>query len=290
MRNIILGTDWWTDCDDVVALRVLCRSHKAGKINLLGAVINACMEYSAASLNGFAESEGYLDMPIGVDKGQTHFSGNPPYQKGLAPLSQRIKSNDDVDEGVRVYRKLLAQAEGDVEMLEIGFLHTLVALFKSGPDDISEKSGMELVQEKVKKFWIMAGKWDVPEGHEYNFYRSPVAAREFCELAPAPVTFLGYEVGDTVISGGELQKDDILYKALCDHNSPNGRSSWDPLTALMAVIGDEEKAGYKTVSGKARVDETTGNNYFEEGDGPHKYVVKIHPDSYYQKMLNDYIK
>ena len=40
MRNIILGTDWGEDCDDAVAVRVLTRSHKAGKINFIGAGIN----------------------------------------------------------------------------------------------------------------------------------------------------------------------------------------------------------------------------------------------------------
>ena len=56
MRNFILGTDWWSDCDDVVALRLLCRAHKEKKINLLGIGINACMEYSAPSVEGFLKS------------------------------------------------------------------------------------------------------------------------------------------------------------------------------------------------------------------------------------------
>lgn len=30
MRNFILGTDWWTDCDDVVAIRILVRAHLSG--------------------------------------------------------------------------------------------------------------------------------------------------------------------------------------------------------------------------------------------------------------------
>ena len=34
MRNFILGTDWWTDCDDVVAMRVITKAHKKGEINL----------------------------------------------------------------------------------------------------------------------------------------------------------------------------------------------------------------------------------------------------------------
>lgn len=34
MRNFILGTDWWTDCDDAVAVRLLTRYMKQGKIRL----------------------------------------------------------------------------------------------------------------------------------------------------------------------------------------------------------------------------------------------------------------
>ena len=53
MRTFILGTDWWTDCDDAVALRLLLRSVKAGKIRLAGIGINACMEHSVTSMDGF---------------------------------------------------------------------------------------------------------------------------------------------------------------------------------------------------------------------------------------------
>jgi hypothetical protein len=44
MRNLILGTDWWDDCDDCVAVRLLARYVRDGKVNLLGVGINACME------------------------------------------------------------------------------------------------------------------------------------------------------------------------------------------------------------------------------------------------------
>ena len=102
-----------------------------------------------------------------------------------------------------------------------------------------------------------------------------------------PVTFLGFEIGIQVVSGDKLSHDDFLYKSFCDHGSENGRYSWDPLTALMAVIGDEEKAGYDTVTGTARLDEKNGGNYFTENEnGLHKYVkMKFSPD-YYSDMIN----
>ena len=113
----------------------------------------------------------------------------------------------------------------------------------------------------------------------------------FCDICPVPVTFLGFEVGDTVISGQKLLLDDNLKKVMITHGSQNGRSSWDPMTAVLALIGDEQKAGYDTVCGKASVTPENGANYFEEiPNGLHKYVVKNKPDSYYEDIINELIK
>lgn len=53
MRKFILGTDWWTDCDDAMAVRLLANAVLSKKAELLGVGINACMEYSTALLNRF---------------------------------------------------------------------------------------------------------------------------------------------------------------------------------------------------------------------------------------------
>ena len=107
-RNFILGTDWWTDCDDAVALRILSRAHKNGQINLLGIIINACMEYSASSLDGFLSTEGIVNIPIGLDSLANDFGGNPPYQKNLARYATHYKNNAEAYDAVRLYRRLLA--------------------------------------------------------------------------------------------------------------------------------------------------------------------------------------
>ena len=62
------------------------------------------------------------------------------------------------------------------------------------------------------------------------------------------------------------------------------------MTALLAVIGDEEKAGYNTVRGTVTVNPENGENSFiKSKDGLHSYVVKRFDDSYYQKAINDLI-
>ena len=290
MRNIILGTDWWTDCDDAVAVRVLARAAKAGKIKLLGVGLNACMEDSAASMDAFLCGEDVRDIPIGLDREATDFGGIPTFQKNLAPRAEKYHSNTDTEDAVRLYRRLLSEAEEPVEIIEIGFMQVIAAVLQSGPDDISEKCGIDLFREKVKKVWAMAGKWDKDGETEHNFcnnIRARVGGEAFCRLCPVPVTFLGFEVGYGVISGSKLSGGDNLYGVMCDHGSPNGRHSWDPMTALMAIIGDEKEAGYDIVCGTARVDAGTGQNHFEENtDGLHCYVVKKYPDQWYADAID----
>ncbi len=294
MRKFIFGTDWWTDCDDLAAMRILLRAHKKGEIRLLGVGINACMEYSAASVDGFINLEGADGIPLGIDLEATDFEGTHlKYQKTLSRYCKTYKKNEDAEDAVRLYRRLLSESKGSVEIVEVGFLQVFSQLLLSTADEISPKSGLELVKDKVSKVWVMAGKWDEQGGKEHNFCnnrRSREGAAVFCKLCPVPVTFLGFEVGINVISGNELSRDDFLYTAFSEHGSSDGRYSWDPLTALMAVIGDEEKAGYDTVRGTAELDAKTGKNYFtEDENGRHIYVRLKFDSSYYSDMINSII-
>lgn len=290
MRNFILGTDWGSDCDDAVAIRVLLRAHKENKICLKGIGINACMEHSVGALDAFMENEG-VSVPIGIDLEATDFGEKLTYQEFLAGFSK--KTNKDAIDAVRIYRKIMAEATTPLEIVEIGFLQVMANVLESSGDDISEKTGLELVKEKVSKIWVMAGRWDVEKGQEHNFDLNPRSRKGgsiFCEKCPVPVTFLGWEIGNQVITGQNLKKDDLLYKVLEVHGSANGRFSWDPMLVLMAVIGDEEEAGYSVVSGTASVDESTGTNYFVKSEnGLHKYVIMNKDKKFYEDAINKII-
>lgn len=294
MREFIFGTDWWTDCDDLAAMRILLRAHKKGEIRLLGVGINACMKYSVSSVDGFITLEGVNDIPLGIDLNGTDFDGTHlKYQKNLARFCSRYKKNEDAENAVRLYRRLLSESVGEVEIVEVGFLQVFAELLLSGGDDITEETGIELVKKKVRKVWVMAGKWDEEGGKEHNFCnnrRSREGGKVFCELCPVPVTFLGFEAGEKVISGNELKEGDFLLKAFTEHGSSKGRCSWDPLTALLALTGDEEKAGYDVVTGKARLDGDSGRNYFTPDEtGLHKYVIPKFSENFYADRINELI-
>ena len=288
---IILGTDFWTDCDDAVAIRLLAEMEKAGNVRLIGVGINACMEASAPAVDAFLQNEGYEALPLGIDLEAGDFTGRPHIQYPLAALPGKHRSNEECENAVKMYRRLLSESAERVDIIEIGFPQILSGLLYSEADEYSSLSGRELVKEKVGRLWLMAGKWDdLVSGREHNFEnnaRSRKAGRIVCDEWPTEITFLGWEVANTVISGGTLDKSDLLYSVIADHGSPNGRSSWDPLMVYIACLGDEAAAGFDTVSGKASLEEETGINHFDKFEGgPHRFVVKKFSDRYYEDVLN----
>lgn len=293
MKHFILGTDWWSDCDDAVAVRLLVNLHKAKKISLDGIVINACMEYSAAGMDGFLTLSG-VKIPIGIDREGTDFYGKGLYQERLAQSAKNIKSNEDAENPVKLYRRILAGANDKVHILEIGFSQVLANLLKSEADEHSSLNGAELVREKVAELWIMAGKWGFQTGaKEHNFcnnLRASMAAEYLCKNWSSPITFLGWEVGNTVITGTKLDHGDFLYQTMCDAGYPAGRCSWDPMLVLLGTSGDLKCEGYDCVYGQASVDGETGINYFtEKSNGSHRYVKKIKPDKFYSDRIDSMI-
>lgn len=291
VRNIILGTDWWTDCDDCVAVRVLCDAHKKGLVNFSGVYIDACADFSIESLDAFIRLEGLKNIPIGLDRAATDFSGKPKFQRPFVEkYNDYVQTYDNTMPAVSLCRKLLSQAEGLTDIVEIGFNQVLVELMDSEPDSYSQLNGYELIKEKVGKLWCMAGDFGPYGAPEHNFCnneRSRKAGKELCDRFPVPITFLGHEIGRNVITGDKLEENDFLYDIMNFQGSPRGRCSWDPMTVLCAVIGDEKKAGYTYKQGKVTVDENSGKSYFTEAeDGPHRYLIFDRPYAYYADAIN----
>ena len=283
MRKFILDSDWWTDCDDAVAIRLLCNAHRQKEVALLGINVDACMPCSIASLDVFTRNCG-VEIPLGLAHDAVDFPGKPPYQEHLANSGKALRNNTDVPESLDFYRQILKNSEdGSVEILSIGFTQELARVLRE-PEDAA------LVRRKVSHLWIMAGKWDEEGGREYNFCRNPLtrcSGHELCAHWPTPITFLGWEVGFDVITGAGLPENDLLRQVMSDHGSVDGRASWDPMLVLLALIGDPERAGYRCVRGRASVDASDGSNTFaESADGPHRYVVKVRSNDFYAAAIN----
>lgn len=287
--QILHGTDWWTDCDDVAALRLLLRAHKSGAIRLLGIGLNSVMDYSVASVSAFCMNEG-LRIPIGIDKKAFRDGSNCKYQKLLAAYPHYIENPDDCPDAYKLYRQILSEIDGKADIIDVGFPQIIMQLLKSKPDEFSDLTGIELTEKKIGHIWLMAGKWDEPDGLEYNLSAYPVcseAGAYICENCPVPITFVGFEIGVDVITGDKLPHEDILWKAFNAHGSGNGRSSWDPITALTAILQNESDAGFSVIRGRAVVDQKTGrNNFFPDEKGRHYYVKRLYPAQWYADRIN----
>lgn len=305
MRKVILGTDWWTDCDDVAALRVCAVAHKKGLWHLMGVCVDACTpepdDAACASVNAFLTAEGLFDIPIGIDHGAITYPGSTSYQTVLAAkFPHTVTTNNQCPDALTLYKSLLQHcADGEAEILEIGFQQTLAAL-------LTDPEGYALFRKKVAHLWLMAGNFaENGRGREYNCSvdsKASCAAHIVAERAPCPVTYLGFEVGVHVICGGNPENDphlanDPLVCAFEAHGSHNGRSSWDPMLVLLALHGDPAKAGYTCRYGKTFIDPYTGENSFTYGidsrftaQTPHRYVVKNRSDIAFQTELNHWIR
>ena len=144
VRKFILDTDWFTDCDDCIALRFLL-GNLDEKHQLLGINVNATTEYSYASVKAFLEDAG-VEYPIALDE-ENMYLGATRYQKNMAHGS--IYTNRDAEKSVEFYKRILEQND-NVEILSIGFLSSIEKVFRQYP---------ELAQNKIKKIWVCIQKW-----------------------------------------------------------------------------------------------------------------------------------
>jgi hypothetical protein len=298
-RPVIWDTDWWTDIDDVMAARILLQAEKARMIDIVCVIMDACQDNSVPSLDAFFTGEGRPNMTIGIDHNATDFTGSPSYQANMLLKPHTYQSSAEAEDGVTMYRRALASTTQKIDIICVGYSQVLANLLKSQADGISPLTGMQLVAQKVNKIWMMAGKY--PSGSENNFTRnarSRTAGAYLCAICPVPITFCGWEVGNSVIAGTNLtsyvsSENDMLSKALYDfnvaHNFPitTGRNAWDPMTTLMACIGDIGVAGYRGIKGTNTVDSSTGANTFViDANGLHEYVIKEYSDDWYVNQID----
>ena len=281
-RPVILDTDWWTDVDDAMAVRLALRADERDEIRLMGICVDAVRETSIPSLRAFLQLEGRPEIPIGADLDATDYNGEPCYHDMLIQAAG-CKDAATAEPCTDFYKSILSRSRRKVDIVAIGYSNALASLLASDPD---------LVRRKVRHLWMMAGRY--PEGKENNFTRTRRSREAGAALVsgwPTPITFLGFEAGCDVLCGAALAQDDILHKVICRHQSSGVRSSWDPLTLWMAILGSPESAGFSIVPGRCVLDPQTGSNTFEpHADGPHRYVVPQHEPAWYAARLDSLLR
>lgn len=293
--NVILDTDIGPDYDDVGAMAVLHTLADSGQVNILATVASNQSKYIAGVLSVLNTYFGRPNIPIGVVRGRgvNLVAGQKWDSLLVAKYPHKIKSNEQAEDALTLYRRILAaQPDGSVTLVTVGFLTNMADLLLSKPDQYSPLSGRDLIKKKVKKLVSMAGRF--PSGKEFNVDRDPVSSKIVFDDWPTPIIFSGFEIGMAIHTGLPLTKNDKIKNSPVkdvfamsipmSEQDAKGRMSWDQTAVLVAIKGHEKY--YDLEEGRFVAHPNGSNDWNPAGKGHFRLVQKM-PVPQVERVLED---
>lgn len=254
---VIFDTDIGSSADDLFALEMLYRYEEQGRCRLLGVVVDREGESCAACADVMNTYFGHGNLPIGLVRNGIKNPavwidyGNLPsytHPDGNLMFARTVSDYNTLPDGWQLYRRLLAaQPDHSVSIVSVGFVTCLAQLLQSGADEYSPLTGVELVRQKVKCLYLMAGIFDVADEPDFNFSQGMDFAQALFDLWPQDVdmVFSPMEVGQQVEYIPEQVIADIdwtdchpIKQVYMTYNCNTGQKMWDPMTVIQAVEGD----------------------------------------------------
>lgn len=294
---VIFDSDMGPDYDDVGAIAILHNFADEGSANILATIASTRYDGVAAVFDAFNTYFNRPDIPVGIPSGKASMLRDNQHWSDTvrANYPHSIKSNNDAENAVTLYRRILAaQPDTSVTIITVGFLTNIADLLRSQGDSLSPLNGKELVTKKVKKMVSMAGRF--PEGSEFNVNIDAASSRYAFDNFQRPIIFSGFEIGKDIKAGIPLISDSSIRESpvkdvfrICIPMSAEdsaGRMSWDETAVLVGVKGYEPY--YTLNSGKIIVDEKGANKWNSNGTGQYHLVVKA-PPSEVQALINKLI-
>ncbi len=295
--SIIFDSDIGPDYDDVGAMALLHAFADNGEAKILATVSCNAFESTAPTLNVINTYFNRPEIPVGIVKATTP---NEACRQGWAQFivekyPHALKSNDDAQEAVSLYRKILTtQPDASVTIITVGFFTNLAHLLDSHPDAYSPLSGKDLVFKKVKRLVSMAARMDAntTSGHEFNVYADPGSARKVLSEWPTHILLSGFEIGARILTGARLIANDQIqnspvkdaYRMALEKDSNTiGRNSWDQTAVLVAVRGWEPYFNLRKVNFEIKED---GTNVLIPGE-KFMYLTEKMPPEETSKVIED---
>lgn len=284
MKQIILDTDIGIDCDDMIALAMLLNLQKKGECALRAITLSTARRGAAAAARAVCEYYDSPCPPIGQYRGE-------PMKADFrntyaAAVCERFGCDDSAKDAVSLLRETLASLTEKCLLVAIGPQCNLAALVRSEPDAVCPLSGMELIREKVERVYIMGGCFDgsLPCA-EFNIEQDIRSAMLIGSECPVECVYLPFEAAEGILTGkGTLLQQNspvglsvrllfqVEFPAVTEENME--RSSWDPVTALLAVRGFEEY-GCSVKRGVVEVTPDGATHFCEKENGRALLVTEL---------------
>ena len=216
-RSIILDTDIGPDCDDVGALAVMFSYAKENGVKVLG--VNNCTSnpYGTATIDAIREYCEFPEFVIGAYSKPGFYADHARYNKYIAENYSTKYKNGTLKylPHVDFYRSLLANAEDDsVVLVTIGMFNSFAYFLRSGADEYSPLTGIELAKKKLHSVVSMAAI--LPAGREFNVICDYEASKYCFDNCPVPIYLSDFKIGHSIFTGyapedAERYKNNPIY-------------------------------------------------------------------------------
>ena len=286
--KVIIETDLGNDIDDALCLDLAFKGMDAGVLDVLAIGTHKKSQTAAKYADLLCDWYGYpetivVESRIPVVQSDYYDYTIPPVESGLYAIPRgNAITGGNVDDGgdkwqypdpVHLYRKILSEASPkSIAFVSLGFCTTLAQLLDSPADEISPKTGKELVAEKAKVLSIMAGSFGQYKRAEYNVKNDiPACQKVFAEW-PGTIVMNPFEIGKMVVYPAKAISEGMswtkhhpvaeAYKAY--KKFPYDRPSWD---LLSVVYLSEPEMFTEVAKGRVTVDDEGYTNFTEDAKG-----------------------
>ena len=288
--QIIFDTDFGGDADDLGALVMLHNLVEKEECNLLAVMCWSTDQYVVPAVDAVNRFYHHPDIPIGVRKAEIQMT-DWNHSKPIAEAFPYELTFEKASDATLLYRKILAaQEDHSLTIVTVGPLKNIQNLLQSKPDAYSPLNGKALIEQKVKEFVIMGGKF--PSGEkEWNFDGGMAGVTQFVlENITVPITFSGFEVGVDIKTGAvfnQLDPHTPLYIGFM-HFSQHApwmksyfkgkildNSTYDQTAVLYAVRSGLGEYWEKITGGYCKADPHGGNTWVNGEVTNHAYLKLI---------------
>lgn len=245
MKDVILVTDMGIDCDDAVALGILCNYEKTGKCKILAIATSTTRLGASSTVKTICN---YYDVKTEIGKMKSPILECDSKNVYAFDVMASFDEKDVERDNVTVIRKSLANAKNKVTLIEIGPLSSLCGVLKSEADEFSCLDGKSLLKEKVDQIYVMGGSFaqnfnnqEKQAKAEWNVLQDISSAKFVVENCPCKMNFLPFECGNFVKTK-YVESNNPAYVCMKIFANKDGkdektftRSSWDPVTVMLAI-------------------------------------------------------